>query len=313
LIAATPGLRLAAIVTSDEERGARARTEYPDAQVLLSVDAVWQQADELDFVVVATSNDSHASLARRAIESGLATVVDKPLAPTAAEAVELADLARSAGVLLTVYHQRRWDADFLTLKRLISEGDLGDIYRFESRFERWRPDSPSESWRYDTPRNRGGGVLLDIGSHLVDQALQLFGPAAEVHGDVRCRRGTPADDDAFVAIRHESGTLSLLWASEVAASPGPRMRVLGSRAAFEVDGLDGQERTLRDGERPGGDEWGAVSPGRWGRLVRGDESIPVESEPGDWPRFYAELATGRAPVTAEEACEVLQVLEAAAG
>jgi len=299
-------------VTSNPDRAARAHAEFPQAVIEGSVDRIWARAEEQDFVVIATPNDSHASLARRAIELGLTTVVDKPLAPSVAEANELIGLADAAGVLLTVYHQRRWDSDFLTLRRLIEEGELGDIYRFESHFERWRPEPPADSWRFETPRERGGGVLLDIGSHLVDQALQLFGPAAEVHGDVRCRRGTPADDDAFVSIRHESGTLSLLWASEVAACPSPRMRVLGSAGGFLTEGLDPQEELLRKGERPGGEDWGIVPPARWGKLVRGGESQVVEAERGDWPRFYAMLATGEAPVLAEEARDVLAVLEAAA-
>ena len=155
-------------------------------------------------------------------------------------------------------------------------------------------------------------MLLDLGSHLVDQALQLFGPAAEVHGDVRCRRGTPADDDAFVSIRHESGTLSLLWASEVAAAPGPRMRVLGSEGGFVSDGLDPQEESLRSGERPRGEEWGLVPAEHWGRLVRGGDSEPVQAERGDWPRFYAMFAAGESPVQPSEARAVLAVLEAAA-
>jgi predicted dehydrogenase len=277
------------------------------------VDDVWSQAADLDFVVVATSNDSHAPLARKALELGLATVVDKPLAPSAAQAAELIELAEANGTLLTVYHQRRWDSDFLTLKRLIADGELGEVYRFESRFERWRPEAPDGAWRFETPRAQGGGVLLDLGSHLVDQALQLFGPAAEVHGDVRSRRGTLADDDAFVSIRHEGGTLSLLWASEVAASPGPRMRVLGSEGALVVDGLDDQEALLRAGVRPGSGDWGIVPEEKWGRLIRGDASEPVRPERGAWPEFYARFAAGHAPVAPAEAVAALTVLESAAG
>jgi predicted dehydrogenase len=277
-----------------------------------AAEAFWERAGEHDFVVIATPNDSHAPLARRAIELGLATVVDKPLAPTAAEAGELAALADAAAVLLTVYHQRRWDSDFLTLKRLIADGELGEVYRFESRFERWRPNAPEGSWRFGTPRAQGGGVLLDLGSHLVDQALHLFGPAAEVHGDVRARRGTPADDDAFVSIRHESGTLSLLWASEVAADPGPRMRALGSKGAFVVERLDSQEEALRAGRPPDRDDWGVVPRERWGSLVRGDTSEPVEPERGAWPEFYARFAAGEAPVASRDAASVLAVLESAA-
>lgn len=262
---------------------------------------------------MATANESHAELASVAIGSGLTTVVDKPLAPTSAEAAELIGHAESAGVLLTPFHQRRWDSDFLTLKRLIADGELGEVYRFESRFERWRPADPAGSWRYETPREQGGGVLLDLGTHLIDQALRLFGPAAEVHGDVRSRRGTVADDDAFVSIRHECGTLSLLWASQVAASRGPRMRVLGSKAAFEVETLDGQEEALRSGRRPGHAGWGEEPKERWGRLVRGEHAEPVVPERGAWQEFYAQLAAGHAPVEPGDALEALLVLEAAAG
>lgn len=270
----------------------------------------WDRAADLDFAVIATANESHAPLAREAIELGLETVVDKPLAPTSEEANELIELAEGHGVLLTVYHQRRWDSDFLTLKRLIAEGELGEVYRFESRFERWRPNPPAGAWRFETPREQGGGVLLDLGSHLADQALQLFGPAAEIRGEVHSRRGTPADDDAFVAIHHEFGTLSLLWASEVATSPGPRLRVTGSEGAFVVEGLDSQEEALREGRSPDSPDWGAVPVERWGKLVRGDESEPVEPEPGDWPAFYRRFAAGEAPVAPRDAVQALAVLEA---
>ena len=273
---------------------------------------MWSRSDELDFAVIATSNDSHAPLASVAIESGLDVVVDKPLAPSAAEAQRLQESADRAGVMLTVSHQRRWDSDYLTLKRLIAEGELGDVHRFESRFERWRPESPAGAWRFETPREQGGGVLLDLGSHLVDQALQLFGPAAEVRGEVHARRGTPADDDAFVSIRHESGTLSLLWASEVAAAPGPRMRVTGSKGAFVVEGLDSQEAALRDGHLPGSPDWGLVPEKKWGRLVHGERFEPVPPEPGNWPEFYRRFASGENPVPAGDAIAALLVLEEAA-
>jgi scyllo-inositol 2-dehydrogenase (NADP+) len=280
-------------------------------------DTIWERADDSDFVVIASPNDSHVELASRAIDCGLATVVDKPLAPTSAAAARLIEHAERAQVPLTVFHNRRWDSEQLTLRRLLREGSLGEVIRYESRFERWRPELRLEAWRETTTPGEGGGVLLDLGAHLVDQALALFGPVRHVYGEVAHRRGGPADDDAFLALEHASGVFSHLWASSVAASPGPRLRVLGTEAAYLVRELDGQEDALRAGLRPGGPERWAVEPQeRWGTLVRGEDSEPVRSEDGAWPRFYELLAgalqgEGRVPVDPRDALQVLRILEAA--
>jgi scyllo-inositol 2-dehydrogenase (NADP+) len=282
-----------------------------------SAEAIWERAGEHELVVIASPNDSHAELATRAIEAGLAVVVDKPLAPTSAAARQLVELAERRGVALTVFHNRRWDSDQLTLRRLLGEGRLGEVHRYESRFERWRPAPRPEVWREATPPELGGGVLLDIGTHLVDQALVLFGPARVIDGEVDARRGGAADDDAFIALLHESGVRSHLWASAVTAAPGPRLRVLGSEAAYVVEGLDGQEEALTRGERPEpGRAWGGEPPERWGRLVRGESSEPVRSEPGAWPRFYTELEVALRegappPVDPADAVTVLELLESA--
>jgi len=317
LIAATPGLVLATVVTADAQRAERARSEHPGVRVELAADAVWERAADHELVVVATANEAHAELACAAIDAGLATVVDKPLAPTAAEARRVVERAATGGVPLTVFQNRRWDSDQLTLRRLLAEGALGDVHRYESRFERWRPRPRPGAWRDQTPPELGGGVLLDLGPHLVDQAVVLFGPVAEVHGEVAARRGGVADDDAFVALRHESGVISHLWASSVAAAPGPRLRVLGAEGAFVVEAVDGQEAALAAGQRPRpGEPWGSEGPERWGRLVHGDASEPVPAEPGDWPRFYAELAAALRhgdppPVDPADAVAVLELLERA--
>ena len=183
LIAATPGISLATVVTRNRERADRARRKYPQVGVEASPGAVLERADRYDLVVVATPNDTHVELAAAAIEAGLAVVVDKPLAPTSAAASELVELADRRGVPLTVFHNRRWDSEQLTLRRLIGEGRLGDVFRYESRFERWRPGARSDAWRETTSAGEGGGVLLDLGTHLVDQALTLFGPVREVYGE----------------------------------------------------------------------------------------------------------------------------------
>ena len=317
LIASAPGIVLSTIVTSDSERAARAAREHPDATVKESPNAVLHHPEEHDLVVVATRNDSHVALAKAAIDAGISVVVDKPLAPSSGEARDLVAHAKRRGVGLTVFHNRRWDSDQLTLRRLIAEGRLGEVQRYESRFERWRPELNEKAWRDTTPPGQGGGVLLDLGTHLVDQALALFGPAVDAQGEVAHRRDGPADDDAFVVLEHESGVHSHLWASSVTAEPGPRLRVLGSDAAFVVDSLDGQEEALAEGRRPEpGGEWGAEPKERWGRLVRGDESEPVRPENGDWPAFYRLVAQalrgeGPMPVDPADAVEVLEILERA--
>ena len=290
LVAAAPEISLATVVTGNRSRAAQARAEHPGVRVEPRAESVWERAGEHDLVVIATRNDSHVELATQAIDAGLAVVVDKPLAPTSEAARELVAHAERAGVPLTVFHNRRWDSDQLTLRRLIAEGSLGDVRRYESRFERWRPQLRRDAWRETTAPREGGGVLLDLGTHLVDQALALFGPvvARLRRGDIR--RGGPADDDVFLALEHACGVRSHLWASSVAGAPGPRLRVLGSRAAFVVDALDGQEDALRAGLRPGeSSEWGAEPASRWGRLVRGEESEPVRPERAPGRAFTSRL------------------------
>jgi len=241
-------------------------------------------------------------------------VVDKPLALTSAEAAGLVDAASAARVPLTVFQNRRWDSDQLTLRRLVQDGVLGTVLRYESRFERWRPQPRADSWREALPAAAGGGLLLDLGSHLVDQALQLFGPALRVYAEIDSRRGV-SDDDVFVAVEHVTGVRSHLWAGALAGAPGPRLRVLGSAGAFVVDPLDGQEDQLRaSGHLPvGGLE---VAPQSYGRLVRGDLVEPVASERGRWDLFYPAMAAavaglGPVPVDPADAVRTLELIEAA--
>jgi predicted dehydrogenase len=317
LISSTPGLALKTVVTSDPGRREQAVRDNPGVSVVETPEEVWKSAREHDFAVIATRNDAHAQLARDALDAGLSVVVDKPLAPTAAEASSLVERACAGGLLLTVFQNRRWDSDQLTLRRLLGQGELGDVLRYESRFERWRPEPRTGAWREVASAAEGGGVLLDLGSHLVDEALQLFGSASHVYGEVESRRGTAGDDDAFLALRHRGGTYSHLWMSALAAAPGPRLRVLGTRAAFVVAEADGQEDALRAGRRPDeSDAWGIEPESRWGRLVRGEESTAVPSEPGAWQSFYVALERslregGQPPVDPRDAVATLEVLEAA--
>ena len=280
LIATTPGMSLAAVVTSNPERARQAVEAHPGVEVVDSAERLWERAAQLDLVVVASPNRTHVPLGMAALEAGLAVVVDKPLAATSADARRLVEAARSRGLLLSVFQNRRWDGDFLTLRRLLAEGALGTVHRFESRFERWRPD-PKPGWREHADPAEAGGVLFDLGSHLIDQALMLFGPVTRVYAEIDRRRpGVEVDDDAFVALTHASGVRSHLWTSLVAAEENGRMRVLGSRAAYVKQGLDVQEAALRGGARPEAG-WGKEPPERWGRLGAGDAWHPVPTERGD--------------------------------
>src|SRR5579872_6564946 len=211
LISACPDLVLAAVVTRDPERRAALRAVYPDAEALDAPEQLWERAGSLDLVVVATPNRSHAPLTRAALQAGLPVVIDKPFATSAAEARALIDEARARGRRLTVFQNRRWDGDFLTLRKLFADGALGAVHRLESRFERWTP-VPRPGWRESGDPADAGGLLFDLGSHLIDQAIQLFGPVRAVYGELdRRRSGVETDDDAFVALTHASGVRSQLW------------------------------------------------------------------------------------------------------
>ncbi|MFJ3820367.1 Gfo/Idh/MocA family protein [Streptomyces nodosus] len=320
LIGATEGLLLDTVVTSNPERQDQARAAFPDVRIAAGADALWTRADTLDLIVVASPNRTHLPIATAALRSGLPVVVDKPIAGTAAEARTLAALAEESGLLLSVFQNRRWDSDFLTLRALLAEGRLGDVQRFESRFERWRPQLKG-GWRESGDPAEIGGLLYDLGSHVVDQALALFGPAASVYAESDVRRpGAQADDDTFIALTHTSGVRSHLHVSATAAQLGPRFRVLGSEAGFVKYGLDPQEAALREGLRPG-PGWGQEPEPLWGRIGAGESPLtdggtPVPSLPGDYPAYYAAivgaLREGSAnPVTALEAAAALDVLEAA--
>jgi len=315
LVTAADGLRLTHVATSAPERVAQVRADLPAARVVADGDALLAAADEWDLLVVATTNVWHAPLAVAALRAGKAVVVDKPLAPTADAAQEVLDAARSTGAPLTVFQNRRWDAEFLTLRTLVEEGALGEVLRLETRFERWRPQARADAWREHAPVGEGGGQLVDLGPHLVDQAVQLLGPVESVYAEVRAVRGG-ADDLAFLVLRHASGAVTHVSLGAVVAAPGPRLRVLGTAGAFVTDHLDGQEDALREGRRPGEPGWGAVPMERWGRLVHGDRSEPTPSERGRWDAFYpavreALVGGGPMPVDPADAVAVLRVLDAA--
>ena len=305
LLEAVDALEVTHVVTADPGRRAAVAADLPRARVVGSAAALWELADAFDVVVVATSNDVHLPLALAALDLGKPVVVDKPVALTSDDAARLVEHARACGLPLGVFHNRRWDSDTLTAADLLASGVLGTVHRLESRFTRFRPQVV-DRWR---ERPGGGGVLLDLGTHLVDQAVHLLGPVAEVWADVRVlRSGAEVDDDCVLALTHASGAGSLLWCSAAAPWTGPRLVLQGSRAGWVKHDLDGQEAAQREG-RPAGDE-----PD--GTLSDTGGARPVPSRRGDWSAFYRGFAEavrggGPPPVRPEDAVHVLRVLEAA--
>ena len=315
-IATTAGLKLSVIVTGNPERQRVAASAHPRATLVDSADALWEKAGELDVVVVASPNRTHAPLARDALSRGLHVVVDKPFATNASEARALVAEARRRNRIVTVFQNRRWDGDFLTVRRLLADDALGQAFRFESRFERWRP-VPRDNWRERGTPQEAGGLLFDLGSHLIDQALQLFGPVISVYAELDRRRpGVQVDDDSFVALTHANGVRSHLFMSAVAGHLGPRFRVLGSRGAYVKRGMDPQEAKLRDGQSPDRPGFGDDPRENWGTLGTADEFTPVPTEPGAYRRFYEELVDSLrgiapVPVDPDDAVATLAVIGAA--
>jgi predicted dehydrogenase len=247
-------------------------------------------------------------------------VCDKPLALNAAAAAASIARAEAAGLLLTAYQNRRWDSDFLTIKRVLADGTLGEVFRFESRFERWAPGAPRAWWRAELPPEEGGGIRLDLITHLADQAVQLFGPVDQVYAELATRRAaSTAEDDISVLLTHAGGMSSQLYACTMSGDTSRRFRVLGTEGAYVIGGVDGQEDALRSGRTPAseGPAWGVEPESAWGHVVRGTESTVVSSERGRWDTFYPAFAAavrdnGPLPVDPREALSVLEILDAVA-
>ena len=314
-VAADQDLELAVVVTSDAGRADQVRAEHPGAEVVPDLDSLLGRTADLgiELGVVSTPPLRHAPQATALLEAGLHVVVDKPLTVTVAEGQALVELAERVGRTLTPYQNRRWDGDFVTLRRLVDSGELGDVHRLESRFERWKP-TESRSWKAGSSRD-GAGVLYDLGSHLIDQAIQLLGEVDDAYAEIRTRRdGSGADDDTFVALRHTTGAISHLWMSAVAPQPGPRFRVLGSRAGFTSWGQDPGRRHPTAGARPGSQSVGGRPEDAHALVGVGDEQRRIPLARDDYAGFYRAVAlaisTGApAPVDPRDSLAVIELIE----
>jgi predicted dehydrogenase len=227
-IEAEPRIDLSIVVTSDPERQSVVRARYPHARVVESFAALLEAIHEVDLVVISTPNGTHVPLAEAALRHGRHVVVDKPVAPTAAEVRHLAALAVEAGRVLVPFQNRRWDGDYRTVTGLVRSGELGELHRFESRYERWAPEvstAAARSWKRDPAPGQANGILYDLGTHLVDQTVALFGRPSSVYAEIDVRRpGAEVDDDAFVALQYPGGLRCHLWASAVAGCLEARAR-----------------------------------------------------------------------------------------
>jgi len=308
LIQSVAGLRLHCIVSKDSATVAR---DWPDIPVVSYEDALADTA--VDLVVIATPHTVHAPMATRAIKAGKHVVVEKPIAVTNEEAEALCALAARAGTVATVFHSRRWDADFLTLRTILDHRMLGRVVQFESRFDRYRP-VVRDRWR-ERP-GPGAGTWFDLGAHLVDQALHLFGEPERVYAELSSERLHSAATDFFHVRLHYENLRVVLESSSLAAEPGPRFRVLGADGSYTKFGVDPQEDALRSGVHPAtAATWGEDQ--RAGLLTRTADghavSVEVPNARGDYTAFYAGVRqaihrSAAPPVTFAEAARVVHAL-----
>ena len=324
---AVPGLKLAAIVQRTGDAAAKAYPESTtDVRILRSVDDLLAD-DTIRLVVVATPNPTHFALAKQCLEAGRDVVIDKPFAATSDEALELIVLARSLGLTITAFHNRRWDGDFLTVQKLIATGELGRIVTFESHFDRYRPILRPNTWKESG--DVGTGLLFDLGPHLLDQALVLFGMPEAITADIRVDRDDSRIEDAFditlhYAGKHGHGLRALLRSTMLAADPAPRYTIHGTHGSYRKHGVDPQEAALLAGKRPVDGTWLAEPESAWGTLTTAPDlhqpgtlvSRQVQTVPGDYRHYYANVRdalNGNTPlaVTPLDAFRVIRLLELA--
>jgi predicted dehydrogenase len=305
------GLRISAIVSRQrKELG----VQMPDVAVYGSLPEMLESGTT-DLVVIATPNSLHVEQATAALRAGCHVLIDKPAALHSSELEPLIDLAAVSGRQAAVFQNRRWDGDFLTIKRLLQNNTLGSINAFHMRWDRFRPDVAAR-WRERI--DGGGGVLLDLGPHMVDQVLQLFGRPDWLQASIGAQRQRAVTDDSFEILMGKGPLLITLGVSSLAAAATCRYVVHGSRGSFVKSGLDVQERQLRDGVNPQAVSFGHEPQAQWGQWTMGssDTTAAVETERGCWVQLYRLLtrsieSLGPVPVSLEEARDVMQVLEAA--
>jgi len=313
LINANPHLHLAQIV---QRHGHEAAAAYPQAKVVRDLDTMLSDPS-VELVVVATPNTTHFEFASRALKAGKHVVVDKPFTITTSDADELIALSKKSDRLLSVFQNRRWDGDFLTIKVILSKSWLGRLAEFESRYDRFRPTVNPQKWREQSLP--GSGVLYDLGSHLIDQALALFGKPDGIYADVRRQREDAVADDSFVVYLEYSQVRVMLKAGVLVCEPSPRFVLYGTRGSYVKYGLDPQEEALKNGQSPAQPKWGVESEDAWGMHTQCDGTIESSRYPtlaGCYPNYYTNVARAirgeeELIIKPEQAREVIHLIELA--
>jgi predicted dehydrogenase len=313
VIRAVPGMELACIL---DRRGTRAQEKYPEVRVARTLEELLADK-QIQLCVIATPNDSHFELARGCLLAGRDVVVDKPFAPTLQESEELVSLAAERGRLITVYQDRRWDGDFETVKKIVQPGTLGTVVEYECRYDRFRPQPKPNAWR-ERADQPGAGVLFDLGPHVIDQALVLFGEPRTITASAFCERETSQVDDSFDVCLEYPLLRAMVRARIVAFAPGPHFLIHGTGGSFIKYGVDPQEARLRAEDVPQGtdwgEDWGEEPESSWGTLsLAGEPSVKVKTERGDYRGFYANVRDAiekRAPleVTPGQALRTMRAL-----
>ena len=306
------GFEISAVLTTSAARVAQVHEDFPSASVVSAVAQII--ALKPDVVVVASPNSFHAPQAIELLRAGIPVVIDKPMALNAKETEEIISVSESEGVAVTTFFNRRWDSDALTIKKILSEGILGNVFRFEARFERYRTLGNPDSWRERLTPAEGGGKLLDLQPHLLSTTIEFFGKGELKYSSVRSIRGL-SDDDSFLALKHENNIDSYLSACEVMGSPGPRIRLTGDKASLVIHGLDPQEAHLRAGIYPENGKW-SVDTRTPAFIHRGDEITEYESLPGDYVQFYLQVKAalangGEWPVSTDDALYIARIIDQA--
>ncbi len=308
VIRAVEGLRLTTIV----QRHGPPDPRYPDVEFVHTVDEMLTR--KIDLVVVATPNASHHPIAKQCLLAGRHVVVDKPFTPTLAEALDLVQIAKQQRRIVTVYQDRRYTGDFATVQQVVSEGTLGRVVFFESHFDRFRPERKPNAWREETLP--GSGVWFDIGPHLFDQALLLFGAPEAIGADIRIERPDAVVDDAFDVTLYYRHARAVLRASMLAAPVGPTWIVHGMKGSFIKYGMDPQEAALKEGRTPDEPDWDTESPELYGKLITPDATRTVPTLRSSFARYYenvrdAMLDTADLAVTPEWSLDVMRGLQLA--